>query len=293
MNPGFPPPDIPKKDFNSFRYLIHQGPIARSVEDLKLVLTIIAGPHPDEVDVPYVNLFPPPKKELKDLRIAWSDDFGGIAASEDTRAAMKNLSNRLAAEGCRIEKITPAGFDYAQIRRTFSRVLDLQMGPNIPWYGRALQYVFGWSRRQASGSDMVIPQTYEKFLRSLTRKEELTSKMEKFLLPYDAFICPVTVSPAFRHITPDGYAPPLNTPYYTKPMIVDEKPFYYWTANGAYTIVFNLTGHPVVVIPAGYTKEGLPIGIQIVGKRWRDMELLEVAARVDQVANQYRRPPGY
>jgi len=293
MNPGFPPSDIPKTDFNSFRYLVHQGPIARSVEDLKLALTIIAGPHPDEVDVPYVNLSPPPKKELKDLRIAVSDNFGGITASVDTREAMKNLSNRLAAQGCRIENLNPPGFDYALIRQAFSRMLDLQMGPNIPWYGRVFQYVFGWSRRQASGSDMVIPQTYEKFLQSLTLKEELTSKMEKFLLPYDAFICPVTVSPAFQHIIPDGYSPPLNTPYYTKPMIVDDKPFYYWTANGAYTIAFNLTGHPVVVIPVGYTKEGLPIGIQIVGKRWRDMELLEVAAQLDQAAKQYRRPPGY
>ena len=67
----------------------------------------------------------------------------------------------------------------------------------------------------------------------------------------------------------------------------------YKRQNISYTSIFNLTGSPVVVIPIGYTKEGMPIGVQIVGKRWRDMELLTMAEQLDKIAAAYRRPEGY
>ena len=73
----------------------------------------------------------------------------------------------------------------------------------------------------------------------------------------------------------------------------DNKPFKYWVANGAYTTIFNLTGNPVVVMPVGYTKEGLPIGVQVVGQRWHDMELLNVSGQLDKIANAYKHPPRF
>jgi amidase len=54
-----------------------------------------------------------------------------------------------------------------------------------------------------------------------------------------------------------------------------------------------MTGNPVVVLPAGSSKDGLPIGIQVVGRRWQDMELLAVAEALTQVTGEFRRPPGY
>ena len=293
ISPGFPLPNMPKPDFISWRYLVYQGPIARSIDDLKLALTIIAGPHPDEGAVPFVNLVDAGKKELKNLRIAWTDDFGGVPITADTKVAMKNLADKLAKQGCKVDKLNPPGFDYPLAWQTYGQIFDLQIGPSIPWYGRILQYVLGRSYRKASGAQIVIPQTYEKFLRAITKKEKLTSTMEKFLLQYDAFICPVSAGPAFRHIAPDGYVTPLQIPYYTKPVMIDDKPLNYMVANVAYTIVFNLTGNPVVIIPIGYSKEGMPIGVQIVGKHWRDMELLSVAKTIDGVSGAFKHPPGY
>lgn len=55
---------------------------------------------------------------------------------------------------------------------------------------------------------------------------------------------------------------------------------------------FNLSGHPAVVIPIGQTKDGLPIGMQIVGKRWKEMELLAIAQEIDTVIGGFRLPPG-
>jgi amidase len=61
----------------------------------------------------------------------------------------------------------------------------------------------------------------------------------------------------------------------------------------AFTTVFNVTGSPVVVIPLGLTEEGLPIGIQVVGRRWHDMELLSVAEKLAEVAGPMQHPSGF
>lgn len=58
-------------------------------------------------------------------------------------------------------------------------------------------------------------------------------------------------------------------------------------------MLFNLSGHPAVVIPIGQTSHGLPIGMQIVGKRWKEMELMAIAQQLDTVISGFRSPPGY
>ena len=59
------------------------------------------------------------------------------------------------------------------------------------------------------------------------------------------------------------------------------------------TMPSNLSGHPAVVIPIGQTQNGLPIAMQIVGKRWREMELLAIAEAIDKVVGSLQHPPGY
>ena len=61
----------------------------------------------------------------------------------------------------------------------------------------------------------------------------------------------------------------------------------------AFNTVFNMTGHPAIVIPAGTSPEGLPIDVQIVGKRRGEMALLDAAETIDGVIQGYQRPPGF
>jgi amidase len=67
----------------------------------------------------------------------------------------------------------------------------------------------------------------------------------------------------------------------------------YFAASISYTTRFNMTGNPVVVLPVGRSREGLPIGIQVVGRRWKDMELLAVAEALTEVTKPFQRPPEY
>jgi amidase len=77
------------------------------------------------------------------------------------------------------------------------------------------------------------------------------------------------------------------------PITIDGHTVPYWLALGAYTSPFNLTGHPAVVLPLAHSGEGLPIGLQLVGKRWGEMKLLAIAARLAEVIGPFQRPPGY
>ena len=115
---GHIPPPPGSKGRGLLRYFLTPGPLARSVEDLRLALTIIAGPDEREWEVPPVPLEPAPHKELRELRIAWSDDFG-IPTSTEIRSALSNLAAELIKSGCHVERCDPPGFDYAQALQVY------------------------------------------------------------------------------------------------------------------------------------------------------------------------------
>ena len=294
VSPGLPTPDMPKLDFLTTPHLPVQGPLARSIDDLKLALTIIAGPDLNDVNVPLANLNDAGKKDLKKLRIAWTDDFGDVPVTAETRTALKALVEKMSQQGCKVEKVNPPGFDFMLAWNTYGELSDMEtFGPYIPWYGRFLQYVSGTSKRkEVPFSRMVYPMSYEKYLRVLTKRGKLVATMDRFLTPYDAYLCPVTTTPAFNHMPPERYMGGV-LPVHNGKIMVDEKALNYWVANASYTTIFNLTGNPVVVIPMGHTRQGLPLGVQIVGKRWHDMELLSVAKEIDMVSGAFKHPPGF
>lgn len=121
--------------------------------------------------------------------------------------------------------------------------------------------------------------TMRQYTAILMKRDGLISALEQFFADRDALLCPVTVGPAFPH-RPTG-----------TPIAVDGHTIPYWPAVLAYTSPFNLTGHPAVVLPMGRSAEGLPIGLQIVGRRWGEMELLAIAARLAEVIGPWQRPP--
>jgi amidase len=286
------PPDIRGMKFRAVRHLHAYGPLARSIEDLELCLKVIAGPDPNDVETPAVPLVDPPAKTLKELKVAWTDGFGGIPVSEDTKKALAMLAEKLKAKGCTVEKVSPKDFDYAGAWETYGKLMDLELGSYQPGFMRFMNYVFGWYyRKDVPFLSMAYPQTYGKYLETMTRRDRYVSQMEKFMEGYDVWICPVASTTSYPHIAPDRYFGPF--PLYSKPVVVDGTPLNYLAANGCYTTIFNLTGGPVVVIPVGLTSEGMPIGAQLAGKRWRDMELLRAARLVDGVSGAYRPPPGY
>jgi amidase len=119
------------------------------------------------------------------------------------------------------------------------------------------------------------------YFEALTERDRFTAQLDTALESWDVWLTPVAATPAFTH------RPNWNA------IAVDGRSYPHGVANGAYTMPFNLSGHPVVVIPIGQTSNGLPIGMQIVGKRWKEMELLAIAQQLDAVIGGFQHPSGY
>ncbi len=109
----------------------------------------------------------------------------------------------------------------------------------------------------------------------------LTTAVNQVLQSYDALLCPVAMRPAFFHC-PAG-----------SPLDIDGKPVDYVKAQIWYTAPFNITGHPAISLPLGFSGEGLPIGLQVVGKRWDEMMLLAIAGKLVELTGNFRVPPGF
>jgi amidase len=122
------------------------------------------------------------------------------------------------------------------------------------------------------------------YFEALTRRDQLQRALESFLAGYDAWLCPVASVPAFAHRQPDRLHLPLEVDGRMVPGV---------EAALAHTLVFNLTGHPVVVVPLTLSASGLPIGLQVVGRMWGEMALLNAAQALTDVTGPFRRPPGY
>jgi amidase len=267
----------------SLRHVCTYGPLARSVGDLELAMTLLAGPDPGFPDAPPVPFAPAPPRDAADLRIAWTDAFGGYPVSSETAAAVRGVGERLAAAGARVERAAPEEIDPVDALVTWGEINGFETGVALPAYARVpMRYGaaarFGggaWTRGLRRGMAL-DPHCY---FHALTRRDAHSGAMEAFLAGYDAWLCPVAAVPAITHRR-TGAA-----------VRVDGRATSYSMALGAWVSLIAMTGNPVVVLPIGRSAEGLPIGAQIVGRRWDDAGVLAVAKVVERITGGFKPPP--
>jgi amidase len=247
-------PDLPSGP-RVYRILWSIGPLARSVEDLALALPIIAGADPRDPDVPPLPVGSTPSLALKDLRLAWAPTFPGVPAAAPIREALNRLAAELDRLGAKVEERLPdvSIEEHIKLRTTLSVALRTALAPT---------------------EEEPAPMLAEYFT-ALHRRDELIAAWERFFDHYDAFLCPVAMTTAFAHCETGT------------PLRVDGEEVKYWRVIG-HCGPFNLTGHPVVVVPVGTDPDGLPIGVQIVGKRWGEERLLGIAERLVEVVGPLR-----
>ncbi|HEX8230771.1 MAG TPA: amidase [Chloroflexia bacterium] len=248
-------PDLPGV-VRSHRNMWSIGPLARSVEDLKLAFRIIAGPDGRDHSVPPIPLREVPHLLPGELRIAWAPTFPGVPVAGAIREALHNVAAELERAGSQVEEKLPS-VDFGEIARTrtvLSEVMDYDEAP-----------------------DEEVPSVPELYT-ALHRRDAIISTWEEFFGEWDALLCPVCMVTAFPHC-------PTNTP-----LEVEGETVNYWRAIG-HTAPFNFTGHPVVVVPIGRDANGLPIGIQVVGKRWDEERLLGIARVLEAMFPYESLPP--
>ncbi|TGT18480.1 amidase, partial [Mesorhizobium sp. M3A.F.Ca.ET.174.01.1.1] len=116
--------------------------------------------------------------------------------------------------------------------------------------------------------------TLSAYLEALNQRDEFIYAWERFFDDWDVLVCPAMMCTAFRHQEMG------------MPIPVDGVETSYWSAL-SHACRFNLTGHPAVVIPIGVDREGLPIGVQLVGRRHSDMKLLAAAKALARLTDAF------
>ncbi|WP_352488558.1 amidase family protein [Mesorhizobium sp. M0118] len=124
------------------------------------------------------------------------------------------------------------------------------------------------------------PTPVSRWFEALARRDRSILAWDRFFEDCDALLCPVAMAAAFPHCEPGT------------PIEVDGSEQSYWMLP-AYGAVFNYSGHPALSLPCGQDSDGLPIGLQLVGKRWSESRLLGIARAIEPLTGGFRRPPGY
>jgi len=287
-------PEVPGMPI-CLRQMMTTGCFARSLTDIRLCFSLIAGADPRRPDVPPVPLDNPSSKLLQDLKIAWIDEWQAVPVSHETRAAMQKVRQKLEQAGARINCWLPPNFDLSVMLNLYSRMaayVNNYAQPKDRYnIRRSLTLLFRTATqgerelRNLGNFSRYLPEllnpSLKGYFQALTERDRLIAQMDAALEPWDVWLCPVAATTAFTHRAA------------WSAVDIDGRSYPHGVANGAYNMPFNLSGHPAIVIPAAQTQDGLPIGVQIVGKRWREMELLAIAQEIDQIICAFQHPPGY
>ncbi|CAN7157783.1 amidase [Mesorhizobium sp. LjRoot246] len=245
----------------SVRLMSCLGPLARSVEDLSLIYRIIAGPDGSDTDLASVPVEDIPRLDLKTLRVAFAPFFPGFPVASEISAAVENLARRLQSAGAIVEEAKLPKLDLHD---------DLEQGGAL----------IGMMMEAAQPEPPQEPTPVSRWFEALASRDRSILAWDRFFETWDALLSPVAMTTAFPHCEPGT------------PIEVDGKQQSYWMlpACGA---VFNYSGHPALSMPCGLDSASLPIGLQLVGRRWSESRLLGIAKAIEPLTGGFRRPPGY
>jgi amidase len=249
------------------------GPMARTIADVTLLFRALSGQDPLDPIGPPIKYRERSLDELRSYRIGFFEDDGLTPVTPETRAAVNSAAAVLREAGFRVEPFCPRTLE--PLRKLW-RTFFVQCGamfyePEIRGKRDQLSPIFTEFLSIAESSG---PLTATELLNAWAELDLLRSKMLAEMSEYPVLLCPVAAIPAFRHGE--------------RTWTIDDTPVAYLDAV-RYTQWFNTLGAPAVVVPAGRSPEGLPIGVQIAARPFEDEVALGIAAIVD-AAFGYRPP---
>jgi len=238
------------------------GCLGRSMADLAFVLSTIAGPDaraPLSINEPGEHFARPLDRSFKGVRVAWFKDLGGVPFDPRVRAVVDAHRKTFESLGCIVEQAEP---DFALTEVAF-RVLRAWNSANT--YGARLREQPDAFKDTLTGEiEEGLRLTGMDVARAETAHGQLWRRFQAFLDKYEYFVLPTTQLPAFD----------VNTPYPREIAGVRFDNYIDWMKSCWY---ISATGNPAASVPGGFTPEGLPVGVQIVGRNKEDFSVLQMA----------------
>ena len=243
------------------------GPLARSADDLALLLDVLAGPPPEQAPAWRIELPAPPQSDLSGRRIAlWLDDpacridVGYLAVLERTAAALE-------AAGAKVDHAHPP-VDFAEQMGVFGALITEAITPSLP----------PEAAESLSGRHVT-------WLAHQKERAALQRTWADWFEGWDALLCPVIPTAAFPHNQEGDLM--------SRTMIVNGETRAY-IDNGSWAGLIGIIGLPSAVPPVGLTADGLPVGVQVVTPYLQDRAAVQLAGLVAEAADAgYRTPPGF
>jgi len=248
--------------FPGWAHVSHVGPLARTVRDAALALDVLAGG--DDRDRRSLPREPGAYLEACDadvrgLHAAWTPDLGYAALDPRVRALCEDAAAEFEALGCHVEVVSPG---WENPEDCFGTLI-------------AAQFHAAWSERLPEAEPLLDPTlvklirrgaaiTAPEYIRAVERIDAYWSEVRAFLERFDLLLMPTVAVLPFA-----AGAPPPREVAGARVSVLGWMPF---------TYPFNLTGQPAASVPAGATDEGLPVGLQIVGRRHADGTVLAASA---------------
>ncbi|OGL19086.1 MAG: hypothetical protein A3F92_02045 [Candidatus Rokubacteria bacterium RIFCSPLOWO2_12_FULL_71_22] len=263
--------------FPGWAHVSHVGPLARTVRDAAVLLDVLAGADDrDRRSLPreagsYLEAC---DGDVRGLHVAWTPDLGYARVDPRVRAVCESAAVEFETLGCHVEVVSPGWENPEEIFGTLI----------------AAQFHAAWSERLAEDEALMDPTlvkfirrgaavTAPDYVRALERVDGYWSEVRAFLERFDLLLMPTVAVPPFA-----AGAPAPREIGGERVSVLGWMPF---------TYPFNLTGQPAASVPAGFTDDGLPVGLQIVGRRHADGTVLAASAAFEAVRPWGDRRPSF
>jgi amidase len=244
-----------------------QGPMARTVQDTALMLSAIAGPDPRSpisITEPGSIFSRPLKRDFKGVRVAWSRDLGGLPVDSRVTTVIENKRHIFESLGCAVEDDEPDFKDADEVFKIWRAwQFELTYSGLLKSHRDQIKETVIWNTEE--GMKLTGPQIG----RAEIKRTEIYHRVREFMETYEFMILPVSQVPPFD----------LKQRYITEINGVKMETYIDWMKSCYY---ITLTGLPAISVPGGFTPEGLPVGIQIVGRHQDDLGVLQLAYAFEQ-----------
>jgi amidase len=253
------------------------GPIARDAADAGLLLSALAGADPraplsiDDDPARFAAVAP---VDIKGLRIAWSPTGGGLPVDPEVRRVLGETIGLLAAAGAEVEEIEPAFFEHADECWEIVEMLGFVEAAGTLVDEHRSEVRADLSRNVDQGRAM----SAEEIARGLALRTEIFRGTAALLADYDLLALPATPLVSV----------PAATPFPTEIDGTHLDRYFLWQRLACRVVV---TAHPALSVPGGFSADGLPVGLQLVGPHRGDLELLNVAAAIEAATGFGERRP--
>jgi aspartyl-tRNA(Asn)/glutamyl-tRNA(Gln) amidotransferase subunit A len=264
---GFKPPygRVPEVEIFNLDHYCHEGPLARTVADCALLENVIAGPDPSDVASLRPKLEIPGQLEpVRGMRIALSADLGCYHVDADVAANTQAAADRLRDAGATVVEVS-LPWDLEMIEQAARIHFGMIFGPSIrQLYEAHESELTSYARHFAAEAEQI---TKDDFITGLALESRIYAPLGALLADFDALICPTFAIPAL----PAEYD-------VTDEIVVTGRPCANWM-DVMMTLPFNIASRcPVLSVPSGLSRDGVPTGLSIVGRTFDDVTAFRVAA---------------